>query len=301
MYFRAPISPVENSSVELMSTSLSSRTPSSSGFTIVELLVVIGVISAVIALVIQGAGTLRTTAERAREMAAGRALAQAWTSYAMDHLGEVLPGYAAGLDAFDPLGNRVDVDSSPVAAKRWPWRLTPYLGDDISSLYSDGQNFRQKGLSTEDNSSMLYEVSVFPSFGMNSIFVGGDENYGGSSDIFTEVFGQFYVKKLSTVRRPDRLVVFATARSRTDIDSGNSPIYEGFFRILPPAWSTPIWASEHNEEDPQSSGMLSDRHQSKVITASVDGRVDLDTISDLRDMRRWSDAATREDWVLAPK
>ena len=274
---------------------------SPTGFTIVELLVVIGVISAVIALVLQGVGTLRATAEQAREMAAGRALSQAWNSYAMDHLGEVLPGYAAGLDAFDPLGNRVDVTSSPVAAKRWPWRLTPYLGDDIASLYSDGQTFRQRGLSTEDNSSMLYEVSVFPSFGMNSIFVGGDENYGGSSDIFTEIFGQFYVKRLSTVRRPDRLVVFATARSRADFDSTNSRIYEGFFRVLPPAWSTPIWAEEHDDEDPQSSGMLSGRHRSKVITASVDGRVDVDTISDLRDMRRWSDAASSKDWVLTPK
>jgi prepilin-type N-terminal cleavage/methylation domain-containing protein len=272
-----------------------------SGFTLVELLVVIGLISAIIAIVLQVGGSLKATADRAREMAAGRALSQAWNGYAMDHLGEVLPGYTAGLDAFDPLGNRVDVESSPVAAKRWPWRLTPYLGDDISSLYSDGQKFRQQGLSIEDNSSMLYQVSVFPSFGMNSIFVGGDENYGGSSDIFTEIFGQFYVKRLSTVRRPDRLVVFATARSRAEMNNGNSSIYEGFFRILPPAWSTQIWASEHVEDDPLSSGMLSNRHQSKVITASVDGRVDVDSISDLRDMQRWSDAATSKDWVLTPK
>ena len=272
------------------------------GFTLVELLVVIGVITVLVAVVLHAASALKDTAERGREMSAARTLAQAWISYATDNRGAVRPGYAEGFEAQDEFGNPIETESVPVAAKRWPWRLAGYLGTDIASFYSGEQRFRLSELSGQEYSETLYEVSAFPSFGLNSIFVGGDENYGGFSEIFTDTFGQFYVERLSTVRHPDDLIVFASAYSQeAQPGSSNAELREGYFRVLPPAWTQAFWADEVDPEDPASSGYVSSRHDAGVITVSVDGRVQSTPLEALRDMRRWSDSANAADWVLQPR
>jgi len=272
------------------------------GFTLVELLVVIGVIAILVAVITHAASSLGETAERGREMAAARALGTAWTVYATDNRGAVLPGYASGFAAEDPFGNPLETETVPVAAKRWPWRLASYLGNDLSALYSDGTRLTPGLNGDQEYSEVLYEVSAYPSFGLNSLFVGGDENYGGFSEIFQETFGSFYVERLSTVRHPEKVTVFATTRSNTGAPgSGETTLHEGYFRALPPAWTSDFWASEYDPEDPASAGNLSPRHDAGVIRVLVDGGVATSTIEELRDMRHWSDHATSADWRLLPR
>ena len=98
----------------------------------------------------------------------------------------VLQGYASGFAAEDPFGNPLETETVPVAAKRWPWRLASYLGNDLAALYSDGTRLTPGLNGDQEYSEVLYEVSAYPSFGLNSLFVGGDENYGGFSEIFQE-------------------------------------------------------------------------------------------------------------------
>ena len=267
-----------------------------------ELLVVIGVIAVLVAITLHAASSVRDSARRSVEISAARSLGQAWISYATDNRGAVLPGYVDGFEANDEFGNPIATETVPVAAKRWPWRLAGYLGHDIAALYSGVQRTKLSELSSQEHATTLYEVSAFPSFGLNSVFVGGDENYGGFSEVFSDTFGNFYVERLSTVRKPDQLTVFASAHSNeAQPGSSNTQMREGYFRVLPPAWTQAMWSQELDQEDPASTGNVSSRHDVGVITVSVDGRVGTNSLEDLRDMRRWSDAATAPDWVLQPR
>jgi prepilin-type N-terminal cleavage/methylation domain-containing protein len=275
---------------------------SRSGFTLVELLVVIVVIALLIGLLSTGLSALKGSAERTREMAAARALGVAWTSYATDNHGAVLPGYASGFAAEDPYGNPLETQTVPVAAQRWPWRLASYLGNDMAALYSDGTRLAPTMGQDEDYSEALYEVSAYPAFGLNSLFVGGDENYGGFNDVFRDTFGSFYVERLSCVRHPEKLTVFVSTRSNTgEPGSGTTEISEGYFRALPPAWTIDLWAETYLEDDPASAGNLSLRHDNGAITVGVDGGVTTRELKTLRDMRLWSDKATTAQWRLTPR
>lgn len=273
------------------------------GFTLTELLIVVAAISLLLALVIHVATAVRSDSYRASEMAAARSLGVAWNSYALDHRGRVLPGYAGGFRARDVTGEWVDTQTTPIAANRWPLRLAPYLGHDFASMYSGPVAKVLDELSASPTEEVLYAVSVHPAFGLNSVFVGGDENYGGFSEVFRETFGDFYIRRLSSIRRPDQLVVFATSHSEEAGPSGDGGLYEGFFRVLPPSWVSPLWASVHDPEDPTSSGFLSDRHrqaggESVCITVTADGGVAAETVESLRDMRRWSNLARHRNDVL---
>lgn len=274
------------------------------GFTIVELLTSIAAVAILIALVIHAATAVRTASERASEMASARSLGIAWNGYATDHRGAVLPGYASGFEAVDANGDSIATQTVPIAARRWPLRLAPYLGHDLASLYSGPNRDYATEIAVLPNDESLYAVSAFPSFGMNSVFVGGDENFGGYSDIFLETFGRFYVERLSGVQRPDRLIIFATSRTNESTPGSTGPIREGFFRVLPPAWTLPLWADDYDPADPASAGFVSPRHrqgESEVaIVTTVDGGVSTSTIDELRDLRRWSNAANVADWVMEP-
>ena len=272
------------------------------GFTIVELLTSLLAIVVLIGLVIHASSSVRRGADRASEMASARSLGIAWSSYAMDHRGTILPGYGSGFRARDAAGEFIDTSTAEVAAQRWPLRLAPYLGHDFAALYSGPARNELSELTSGPTADLLYRVSVRPSFGLNSVFIGGDQNYGGFSDIMRQTFGEFYARGPSSVRRPDRLVVFST--SHASDPSLFSGVQEGFFRVLPPAWTSPIWLDDYDADDPDGHGFVSARHlvgdPPVAITTTVDGAVATRSIDELRDLRRWSDLADSADWTMQP-
>ena len=277
------------------------------GFTLVELLVVIGLVAVLSALVMHAMSALRESSQRVSEMSAARTLGQAWNSYAIDNSGRVLPGYHYDqFEVTDAFGNdwmpSGEEGEELILVKRWPWRLAGYLGSNLKALYTDVTDMRLDQLSGEERNSLLYQVSVAPSFGMNSVYVGGDENYGGFSDIMLETFGQFYVDRLSKVRHADDLIVFTTARGTNGVPgSPDAETVEGYFRVLPPAYAQPLWDGEFDDADPGSAGNVSPRHGGDAITVTVDGRVATESIEELRDMRKWCDKAGSSDWLLTPR
>lgn len=274
------------------------------GVSLVEILVVITTISILVAIVIHAATVVGRGADVAREMSAARSLAMAWSNYATDHRGAVLPGYADGFRARDADGEFVDTQAVPIAARRWPLRLAPYLGHDFAALYSGPNADYLENLAGAPTEDALYAVTVHPSFGLNSVFVGGDENHGGFDPVFQQAFGSFYATRLSTIRNPERLVVFSTSRSDASLPGTTGVIREGFFRVLPPAWASPLWAEDYDPESPQTAGFTSPRHRSNgkevAIVTTVGGAIETRTIDELRDMRRWSDQADAPDWLLQP-
>ena len=148
------------------------------GFTLVELLVVIAIIGIIVAIVVPVAMGARRTTLRMREVAALRTVLTAWTSYATEQKGWLLPGYRTGFPPRLPNGEFISptvYGGDVEVGRRYPWRLAPYLSDDFRSLYTNENEATLQRLANDDPQQYYYFASLYPSFGMNSAWVGGDE------------------------------------------------------------------------------------------------------------------------------
>jgi len=274
-------------------------------FTLVELLAVIGVIALLVALSASAVTVVQRTARQTTELAALRSALQAWTGYALDNGGVLIPGFLPGLPAFqrngEPIPTQTYGGGANIAA-RWPWRLTPYLGGDMRSLFVGSQADMWSKLENGDPEQMLYFASLYPSFGMNSTWVGGDSERLGFLPA-TLPNGQrnplanFYLRRLAMARNPARVIAFASSRTNATADGG---IAEGYFRLESPAFIQPQWQARYDPEVPASFGNLSARYRDEACVGTIDGAVAAEGVNALRDMRRWADQADRADWSLQP-
>ena len=273
------------------------------GFTLVELLVVIAILAGILAALLPIISRARVASERAREIAAARTLCGAWNQYALDANGTLLPGYKSGLPAYDANRNPIAQQTIGVAASRWVWRLAPYLGHDVRALFVGDHERVLRELETTDLSNYLYQTSVFPSFGLNSVWLGGDENFGGYNSAFLSTFGKFYATRLSEINQPASMVVFGSARGQESAPGSGSPIEgvaEGYVRIRSPWFDVRTWASVYDDGDPASWGNLSARHGGEIVTGFADGHAESRAPESLDDMRLWAPNADSKDWKLTP-
>ncbi len=275
------------------------------GFTLVELLVVIGVIAVIVAFSVPAFRSMVGGARRSREMNAARQLIVAWTSYAADAKGQVLPGFKTGLPAYQANGDPIPASSyggGATISARYPWRIARYLGHNFHGLYVNDQEPELSLLENGDYQKYLYFGSLYPSFGMNSTWVGGDqERYGflppPPPNSPPSPFNNFYVSRLSQVKHAERLLVFASAR--TDATSDGRMV-EGYFRIDSPAIISTQWASTYDPAAPSSYGNVSARQDGETVCAFVGGNVDHKPVDELRDMRYWANQADAPEWRLVP-
>jgi type II secretory pathway pseudopilin PulG len=268
---------------------------------VVELLVVVALVVLVVSLVIPAAKSVRNRAAQAVEVSAARQLLVAWTGYATDHAGAILPGYRNGLPAFDENGQSIATQTIGVAAARYPWRIAPYLGHDFRGLYLDANLRTLEELAATDRSNYLYQTSVFPSLGLNTTFVGGDENDGCFSPAYLNVYGKFFVDRLSRVRHPERLLVCASARGADPQSGFGESILDGWFRVRSPMFTASRWGERYLDEDAASCGQVARRNGARTVCGFVAGHVEVRTPDELRDMRFWADQADAVDWVLEPQ
>ena len=279
--------------------SLCQRSKFRSGFTMVELLVVIGIVLILMGFVISIGGKVRKQAREVTERNAARQSLIAWTSYALDHNGDLLPGYRSGLEAMTPDGQPISASTIGVAGNRYPWRLAPYLGYNFDVLYVNDQNQYLEQLRSDDYSSYVYTAATFPSLGINATWVGGDEIDGCFNPALTNLLGNFYSSSMSQIRNPQRLTVFASARGNSSPNGGGDTI-EGYFKVASPAFSSRRWETEYDEDDSTSFGNVSGRWDGRTVISRVDGSVDALTTEELDDMRLWADRADSKDWKLTP-
>jgi prepilin-type N-terminal cleavage/methylation domain-containing protein len=259
-------------------------------FTLIELLTVLAILSLLAGLVVPTLGRAKNRAAMINEINSARQVMLAWHMYADDHLGWVLPGYRYGYPAFDRQGQPL---AHPVNA-RYPWRLAPHLGNNFEVLYVNRNRSLLRDFARGNPDSYAYAASVFPSLGVNAVFVGGDDLLLPPTPKATEAFGPFCVMKSSEVRHPSQLLVFISAQGRF-----NGGTVGGFYRVEPPYLGKRVWEPAFDPaRPPEHLGFVHPRFAGRAIAAMVDGHSAALTLKELEAMQRWSNLADQPDWRL---
>ena len=256
------------------------------GFTLLELLLSVTIISVLAAVSISSFSLFKRRAMMAKELTAARNIMVAFNLYSVENDGQILPGYKT-----DPAITNQDgeVLFSPMNS-RYPWRLYPYIKDVEDSLLYNGNESVMKDKNSD------YLVSVFPNLGMNTTFIGGHFGSGSllrPSARIEEKIGQFCIRHTSHISNASNLITFLSARSHPE-ESWDG---RGYFEVQPPIvlrknWKSKPWTQDSNPED---HGFIDLRWNGKAVAAMLDGSGRLMNEEELRDMRFWSPLAAEAD------
>lgn len=248
---------------------------SSSGFTLVEVLITFAILSVLTTVSVATYRSMRQKARSLVELNAARNLITGYLDDATERSGSVMPGYAA-----DPRATNLDGESLgfPINA-RYPWRLARSLPQIEGVMMFNGNEHALK----EQNRDYL--VSVQPNMGLNAVMVGGYFGTGSPvqpSQRMVQQLGKFYLSHIAEAPQPGRLIVFCSARS--------APEKPGYFEVRPPNLSRRIWSSEPFDEKSAANrhGFVDLRWGGKAVVACLAGNVELLDEKELRDMTRWS-------------
>lgn len=275
----------------------------SAGFTLVELLVVIGIIALLMGILLPVLSSARRVAIRCKTASDLRQMLVGYTMYAQDSGGALLWGYTPTtingklVQVEDPVrGGEYGV----MIADRYPWRILPYC-EKIWALIHSHTNLPplpSKGDTDAVAWQKAYDLSLNPTFGINSTFVGGDKNFQGFIGDRPNTGGHV-VFRYSEVRDTTRLIVFAESQAKSRVGAlpfdGDEP---GLHYLTPPRSHGQNWTVENDEfvlKNDKLMGIPQGRSGSTVV-GFMDGHVEMMRPDELLDMRLWSARATSNDW-----
>jgi hypothetical protein len=191
---------------------------------------------------------------------------------------------------------------------RYPLRLATYLDEIWELLYlhehaDEVPEAPTAGSSFEDAADSAYRISTNPTFGINSVYIGGDLEFNGfigaGFDRKPNRDGPIVFRR-SQVRHASRLIVFGESQIQTPGDQVDGT---GYHRVTPPrAWGH-HWQAEAGQVkrvDPNRILGMPTGRWGDTVTVMFDGHAESLTADQLDDMTRWSDhAESPTDDVIA--
>jgi len=182
--------------------------PRTKAFTIIEMLVVIGILSLLLGILLPALSGAKKRSSKQAELNSLRQIGLAWTLYSNGNNDKLLPGFLeADVQEKWRVGylypSRIPIQPSPNFASGdpniagpWPWRLLPFLDNSLPTVYgyiddpyltrpSDGTSYPLFDTVTLDpreideqlNMQIIGDaarlIAYEPSFGYNAYYVGG--------------------------------------------------------------------------------------------------------------------------------
>jgi prepilin-type N-terminal cleavage/methylation domain-containing protein len=266
--------------------------PNKCAFTLIELLVVIAIIAILAAMLLPCLAKAKNKARMIEEMSAARQLVLGVQMYADDHDDAVFPGYVSDTTAVDDQGQPLTFPENA----RYPWRIAPYMARSMDLIYSGENRSKLAELRSKSHADYVYAVSVYPSLGINSYFIGGNQSEF-PADAANAAFGSgTVIKKISEARQPSDLMAFVSGRSAV---SGNSA--HGYYQVTPPYLKTRQWAASYaHASSPNQWGFVAPRFNNRAVAGLLDGHAESFNLQRMQDMRHWCNRADRPDWTLTP-
>ncbi len=282
-------------------------------FTIVELLIVIGIIAILMSLLFVGLRGALANAAKTRELNSLRNITLSWTMYSGSNNDRLLPGYLepSVQDAWRLEWRNVAGETlTPELAAPYSWRIAPYVEFSWEVLVGYRDDTQQ-----ELNAIPAEDVAFEPAFGYNAFYVGGwweTQTVGATTiqapryDLISEPgYGGLVARTLGAIRQPSELVIFCATTERQPGRFINAERGAGVrgFHLATPA----IVAGENRWEPLDGTTMALNvlaagpvplaRHSNSVAMTTADGGTSTISFDELADQRRWITIAESSDWT----
>ncbi|MHC4220626.1 MAG: prepilin-type N-terminal cleavage/methylation domain-containing protein [Planctomycetota bacterium] len=152
------------------------------GFTIVEMLVVIGVLGLLIGILLPALSGAQKSSQKLKELNALRQVGEAWHLYANASADRAAPGYLEPevqkrWKVSYEYHNRESIPpcptysaSDPNIAGPWTWRLIPYMDYNYEMVHGYVEKAERDAINVVEDAE---EIAFQPGFGYNAYYIGG--------------------------------------------------------------------------------------------------------------------------------
>ncbi len=233
-----------------------------SGFSLIELVIVIAIIAALLALALPALRGVHLRSKKTRELSNLRQVGMAWLLYAQDNNDSALPGFLEpqvqtvwdvkyDFPNIVPGRKLLDKEIPKDIAAPWPWRLLEYVNNTTAILQ---QHLDENDAASKDLYENAETFALEPAFGYNGYYIGGYWKMTSGSlprptfrfDSASDANGRrvnVVARSPSTIRNSEKILVFCSTTMREPglYRRGPSDVPGFHFAVPPTLAEEPLW------------------------------------------------------------